>query len=156
MCKFWRTVNMNVCYLFNSPTQEYSFHEHASHIDYILSNYADRLRNVNWRLSGYCSYKITCPTIWYPLHQLLAWWRHQIETFSALLALYVGNSPITAEFLLQRPVTRIFDICFDLRLNKRLGKQSRGWWFETPSRSLWRHCNGAAVHCLPFQTNSLN
>ena len=37
----------------------------------------------------------------------------------------------------QRPVTRRFE----LRLNKRLGKQSWGWWFETPSCSLWRHCN---------------
>ena len=26
-------------------------------------------------------------------------------------------------------------------LNKRLSKQSWGWWFETPTRSLWRHCN---------------
>ena len=26
-------------------------------------------------------------------------------------------------------------------LNKRLSKQSWGWWFETPKRSLWRHCN---------------
>ena len=25
-------------------------------------------------------------------------------------------------------------------LNKRLSKQSWGWWFETPSCSLWRHC----------------
>ena len=30
---------------------------------------------------------------------------------------------------------------FDLRLNKRLSKQSWGWWFETPSRPLWRQCN---------------
>ena len=30
--------------------------------------------------------------------------------------------------------------CF-LRLNKRLGKQLWGWWFETPPWSLWRHCN---------------
>ena len=30
---------------------------------------------------------------------------------------------------------------FDLRLNKRLSKQSRGWWFETPSRPLWHHYN---------------
>ena len=30
---------------------------------------------------------------------------------------------------------------FDLRLNKRLSKQSWGWWFETQSRLLWRHCN---------------
>ena len=34
---------------------------------------------------------------------------------------------------------------FDLRLNKRLNKQSRGWWFETPSCSLWRQCNGLSV-----------
>ena len=34
-----------------------------------------------------------------------------------------------------------FDVYFDLRLNKRLSKQSWGWWFETPSRPLWRHRN---------------
>ena len=41
----------------------------------------------------------------------------------------------------QRPVTRIFDVFFDLRLNKRLSKQPWCWWFETLSWSLWRHCN---------------
>ena len=41
----------------------------------------------------------------------------------------------------QRPVTRSFDVFFDLCLNKRLSKQPWGWWFETPSWSLWRHCN---------------
>ena len=40
-----------------------------------------------------------------------------------------------------RPVTRSFDVFFDLRYNKRLSKQSRRRWFETPSRSLWRHYN---------------
>ena len=30
---------------------------------------------------------------------------------------------------------------FDLRLNKRLSKHSWGWWFETLSCPLWRHCN---------------
>ena len=68
------------------------------------------------------------------------WWRHQMETFSASLALYAGNSPVTGEFPAQRPVTWSFDIFFDLRLNKRLSKPW-GWWSETPSRSLWRHCN---------------
>ena len=34
-----------------------------------------------------------------------------------------------------------FDVFFDLRLNERLNKQSRCQWSETPSRSLWRHCN---------------
>ena len=69
------------------------------------------------------------------------WWRHQIETFSALLAIYAGNSPASGEFPAQRPVTRSFDVFFDLCLNKRLRKQSRGWWFETLSCPLWRHRN---------------
>ena len=59
------------------------------------------------------------------------WWRHQMETFSPLLAICAGNSPGTGEFPAQRPVTRSFDVFFDLRLNKRLSKQSWGWWFET-------------------------
>ena len=45
------------------------------------------------------------------------------------------------EFPTQRPVTRSFDVFFDLRLNKRLSNQPYGWWFETPSCSLWRQCN---------------
>ena len=45
------------------------------------------------------------------------------------------------EILAQKPVTRSFDVFFDLCLNKRLGKQSWGWWFETLSRPLWHHCN---------------
>ena len=72
----------------------------------------------------------------------MAWWRHQMEPFSALLTLCAGNSPVTGEFPAQRPVTRNFDVFFDLRLNKRLSKQSWGWWFETLSRSSWSHCNG--------------
>ena len=75
----------------------------------------------------------------------IAWWRHQMETFSALLALCAGNSQVTCEFSAKRPVTQNFDICFDLRLNKRLSKQSWGWWFETPPRSLWRHRNGQSA-----------
>ena len=60
---------------------------------------------------------------------------------NTLLVLYAGNSPGTGEFPAQRPVTRIFYVFFDLCLNKRLSKQSWGW-FETPSRPLWRHWNG--------------
>ena len=71
----------------------------------------------------------------------LPWWRHQMDTFSSLLAISAGNSPVTGEFPTQRPVTRSFDVFFDLRLNKRLSKQSWDWWFETLSCPLWRHCN---------------
>ena len=50
----------------------------------------------------------------------------------------IHRSPVNSP---QRPVTRSFDAFFDLRLNKRLSKQSCGWWFETPSGPLWRHSN---------------
>ena len=63
------------------------------------------------------------------------WWRHPMETFSTLLAIYAGNSPVTGEFPTQRPVTQSFDVFFDLSLNKRLSKQWWGWWFEMP----WCH-----------------
>ena len=52
-----------------------------------------------------------------------------------------GNSPVTGEFPAQMPVTWNFNVFFDVHLNKRLSKQWRGWWFETPSRPLWRQCN---------------
>ena len=68
------------------------------------------------------------------------------KTFSVLLAICAGNSPVPGElpgeFLAQRPVTRSFDAFFDLRLNKPLSKKWWGWWCETLSRPLWRHCNG--------------
>ena len=48
-----------------------------------------------------------------------------MEALSALLAIFAGNSPITEEFPSQKPVARSFDAFFDLRLNKRLSKQSR-------------------------------
>ena len=56
-----------------------------------------------------------------------------METFSTLLALCVGNSPVTGEFPAQRPVTRSFDVFFDLRLNKHLSKHREAGDFR-------RHC----------------
>ena len=73
-----------------------------------------------------------------------SWWRHQIETFSALLALCAGKSSVTGEFPSQRPVMQNYVFC-DLCLNKRISKQSIRRWLETPSGSLWRHCNGVII-----------
>ena len=70
-----------------------------------------------------------------------AWWRHQMEMFSMLLALCAGNSPVSGKFPSQRPVTRSFNVFFDLCMNKWLSKQSWCWWFDTPSCPLWRHRN---------------
>ena len=69
-----------------------------------------------------------------------------MEAFSALLAICAGNSPVSGEFSAQRPVTRSFDVFFDLCPNKRLSKQSWGWWFETPSDSSWRHSNDMCLY----------
>ena len=43
-----------------------------------------------------------------------------METFTALLTLCTGNSPVTGEFPSQRPVTRSFDVFFDLRLEQKV------------------------------------
>ena len=67
----------------------------------------------------------------------------------------LGQSTSHRSIPLTKPVAWSFDFVFDLRLNKRLSKQSRRRWFETPSRSLWRHCNafvgGARYHIWTLQ-----
>ena len=78
--------------------------------------------------------------------QPIPWWRHQMETFSALLALCAGNSPVPeftgpGEFPAQRPVTLSLKKAVMFSLICRLSKQPWGWWFETLSWSLWRQCN---------------
>ena len=86
------------------------------------------------------------------------WRRHQMETFSALLAICGGNSPVPGKLTAQRPVTGSFDVFFDLRLNKRLSKQSWGWWFKTLSHPLWRNCNEleVALMCLQLEYSCAN
>ena len=65
-------------------------------------------------------------------------WRHQMETIFAWLTLCARNSLVNVP---HKGQWRGALMCFYLCLNKRLSKQSWGWWFETLSRSLWRHCN---------------
>ena len=72
------------------------------------------------------------------------------KTFSALLALCAGNSPVICEFPSQRPVMRNFDVFFNLCLNKQFSKHSWGWWFETSTCPLWRQCNVM----MPWQQNA--
>ena len=59
--------------------------------------------------------------------------------------LLCGEFTGPGDFPTQRPVTRGFDVFFDLRLNKRMSKQSWGWWLETLSCSLWRQSNVISV-----------
>ena len=85
-----------------------------------------------------------------------------------------GNSPVTSEFPAQRASNAenvsiwwrhheqwdskamifTFDAFFDLHLNKRLSKQSWGWWFETLSRALWRQCNDMWVNCVIIESGN--
>ena len=62
-------------------------------------------------------------------HVTHTWLRHQMEAFSALLALYAGNSPVTGEFPSQGPATRSFDLFFDLN----------GWVNNRDAANLRRH-----------------
>ena len=56
------------------------------------------------------------------------------------------------EFPTQRPVTQSFGVFFGLCLNKRLSKQPWGWWFETPSWSLWRQGNARNLKAYDFSS----
>ena len=73
------------------------------------------------------------------LDQNVSWWRHRMGTFLRNWPFVRGihRSPVNSLHKGQWS----FDVFFDLRMNKRLSKQSWGWWFEMPSHPLWRHCN---------------
>ena len=107
--------------LLNKYTSGHSLRRHDAHLMSLKCDYC------------LCIYVL----IWN--ETVFSWWRHQMVTFSALLAICAGNSPVSGEFPAQTPVTRSFDIFVDLRLNKRLSKQLLGWWFETLPRPLWCH-----------------
>ena len=81
-------------------------------------------------------------------HSNHTWWRHQLETFSALLELCEGNLLVTCGFPSQSTVTRRFDVFFDLRLSKKVSKHSRRRWFETALRSLWCHCDDILIQSM--------
>ena len=107
-----------------------------------------------WADLGFCLFmlryqhwnpKVWCRHCW---HQRLSLWQHDdVIKWKHFPRYWPFVREITApgEFPTQRPVTRSFDFFFDLRLNKRLSKQSWGWWFETLSHPLWRHRNGTLV-----------
>ena len=74
-------------------------------------------------------------------------WLHMVMITSSNGNIFCVTGPLFEEFTGPRwfPLTKAsdanFDVFFDLCPNKRLSKQWWGWWFETQSRSLWRHCD---------------
>ena len=89
----------------------------------------------HWRLNLYY-YTGTVPLFFMSDHDDVIKWKH-FPRYWPLCGEFTGDRWIPRK----KPMTHSFDVFFDLCLNKWLSKQSRGWWFETPSRSLWRHCN---------------
>ena len=93
---------------------------------------------------GHCDYTLPCNYS----HNLIitSWWRHQMETFSALLALCEGKPPVIGGFphKCQWRGAMMFSL-----INKRLNKHSRRRWLGTSSPSLWSHCN---VHAEAFSS----
>ena len=73
--------------------------------------------------------------------RMAARWRHRMETYSALLAICAGNSPVTGEFPAQRPVTRSFDFSFDLLPKNGWVNNPEAGDLRKKSRPLWRHGN---------------
>ena len=161
MNQYWKTTKsakkptpqidrMAFCYKIEILFIQIAFQSmHITQFDYVITIIRLNMEQANlvvpWTFAFVDFTKTYCPC-----------WRHQIETFSALLALCAGKSPATGEFPSQRPVIRSFDVFFDLHLNKWLSKQSRRRWFKqsrrrwfkqskhrwlvTPSPSLWCHC----------------
>ena len=78
-----------------------------------------RHRNVAWVFLWTWHKHLSIPSS----QEYMTWWRHQMETFSASLALCGGNPPVTGGFPSERPVMRSFDVFFDLHLNKQMSKQ---------------------------------
>ena len=76
------------------------------------------------------------------LHDNVIKWKHFPRYWSFVRGIH--RRPVNSPH--KGPVTRSFDVLFDLRLNKRLSKQSWGWWSETSPRSLWRQCNVCYMH----------
>ena len=95
---------------------------------------------------------IRCPTI--IMYKNSGWWFHGGGGWG------VGGgggrwwwwSPVTSEYSSRSPMTHSSDAFYDLCQKKRLSEQSRHRWFETPSRSLWRHCNGSSTRMLANST----
>ena len=119
--------------------------------------------NSQYHVWGYCLFFVCCELNiarvlikhlfdWEYLHTTVMFYKLSRTWYKSMMTSSNGNifrvtGPLCGEFTgpgefpTQRPVTRSFDVFFDLRLNKRLSKQPWGWWFETRSWSLWRQCS---------------
>ena len=116
------------CQVFSSPNADYKVTRVIFEISSVIGDSDTSIRLDDLIRNGWQGFQ---------KHDDVTKWKH----FPRYWPFVGGNSPVTGEFPAQRPVTRSFDVFFDLRLNKRFSKLSWGWWFQTQSLSLCRHCN---------------
>ena len=91
---------------------------------------------------------------------VITWWRHQMGTIIALLPFVRGIHRWPVDTLTKASDAKLWRFVWSAP------EQSRRWCFETPSRSLWRHCNdeaGPLYHCdmsltkmMVYLSNSAN
>ena len=98
-----------------------------------LTHYRFKVKTINWNTSISRLLEITCYLVlekslvvayMYVTRKTVIMMTSSNGNISALLAICAGNSPFPGEFPSQRPVTRSFDVFFDLRLNKRLHREA--------------------------------
>ena len=105
---------------------------------------------------SYFHWEYVCCSIWHPPKRILNSKSLEIMMTSSNGNIFrVTGHSVPGEFPAQRPVTRSFDVFFDMSLNKRLSKQSWGWWFETLPCPLWRHHNVSFAHDLFISCQSI-
>ena len=128
--KWWR--------LFRSQRVHCCIHMRASALALLLL-FSDVMETdkviTKWIQSNLC----TTPSHVSAKHDDVIKWKHFPRYWTFVRGIH--RSPVNSPH--KGPTTRSFDVFFDVRLNKRLSKQSWGWWFEMPSRPLWRHCYGS-------------
>ena len=110
---------------------------------------ADRVRDISVT-RAVCKQPLTCHGSRFYMARMMTSSNENIFRITGPLC---GEFSSPGEFPTQRPVTLSFDVFFDQRLNKRLSKQPGGWWFETPSWSLWRQCNEENTRDLDYISN---
>ena len=144
----WQTLKCIRWISHNTPFCNRNIHMCGSFC-YKIEHYGIYATGLDWCIIGFIQ-QVYGNGDWRLLGMTFARWHHELETFSVLLALCEGHPPVTAGFPSQRPVTRGFNVFFDLRLDRRLSKQSRRRGFEMPLRSWWRHCTDSNISLYNF------
>ena len=122
----------------NPENVSYWWRHHATKNSRSLAVYILQYADSRWPIAGWSPSWARHGMSWeFKMHDDVIKWKHFPRNWP-----FVRGMHRSRWIPAQRPVTRGFDVFFDLHLIKRLSKHSPCWWFETLSRPLWRHCNG--------------